>query len=54
MQAAQGGPRPILIRIETEAGHGGGGDLGSNTSVAKQVAESADILAFLEKNVGKK
>jgi prolyl oligopeptidase len=53
MQAAQGGPRPILIRIETEAGHGGGGDLGSNTSVAKQVAESADILAFLEKNVGK-
>lgn len=50
MQEAQSGPRPILIRIETQAGHGGGGDLGSDTSVAKQVAESADILAFLEKN----
>jgi prolyl oligopeptidase len=50
MQAAQAGARPILIRIETQAGHGGGGDLGSDTSVAKQVEESADILAFLEKN----
>jgi len=52
MQAAQAGAAPILIRIETRAGHGGGGDLGSDTSVAKQVEESADILAFLEKNVG--
>jgi prolyl oligopeptidase len=53
MQAAQAGDKPVLIRIETQAGHGGGGDLGSDTSVAKQVAESADILAFLEKNVGR-
>jgi len=50
MQAAQAGARPILIRIETRAGHGGGGDLGSDTSVAKQVEESADILAFLTRN----
>jgi prolyl oligopeptidase len=50
MQAGQGGPAPILIRIETRAGHGGGGDLGSETSVAKQIEESADILAFLWKN----
>jgi prolyl oligopeptidase len=50
MQAAQAGPAPILIRIETRAGHGGGGDLGSETSVTKQIEESADILAFLEKN----
>jgi prolyl oligopeptidase len=50
MQAAQAGAAPILIRIETRAGHGGGGDLGSETSVTKQIEESADILAFLEKN----
>ena len=50
MQAAQAGPAPILIRIETQAGHGGGGDLGSETSVTKQIEESADILAFLTKN----
>jgi prolyl oligopeptidase len=52
MQAAQAGPAPILIRIETRAGHGGGGDLGSETSVTKQIEESADILAFLWKNAG--
>jgi len=52
MQAAQAGPAPILIRIETRAGHGGGGDLGSETSVTKQIEESTDILAFLWKNVG--
>ena len=54
MQAGQAGAAPILIRIETRAGHGGGGDLGSDTSVTKQVEESADILAFLEKNVGRR
>ncbi len=52
MQAAQAGPAPILIRIETRAGHGGGGDLGSETSVTKQIEESTDILAFLWKNAG--
>ena len=54
MQAAQAGPAPILIRIETRAGHGGGGDLGSETSVTKQIEESTDILAFLWKNAGPK
>lgn len=52
MQAAQGGAAPILIRIETRAGHGGGGDLGSETSVTKQIEESTDILAFLTRNTG--
>lgn len=41
MQAAQGGDRPVLIRIDTDAGHGGG------KPVAKKIEESADILAFL-------
>ncbi|HET9794350.1 MAG TPA: prolyl oligopeptidase family serine peptidase [Thermoanaerobaculia bacterium] len=54
MQAAQAGAAPILIRIETRAGHGGGGDLGSETSVTKQIEESTDILAFLWKNVGER
>ncbi len=42
MQEAQSGPAPILIRIETQAGHG----VGKPTS--KLIEESADVLAFLE------
>jgi prolyl oligopeptidase len=41
MQAAQGGEAPVLIRIETSAGHGAG------KPTSKIIAESADILAFL-------
>jgi prolyl oligopeptidase len=41
MQAAQGGDEPVLIRIETSAGHGAG------KPTSKIIAESADILAFL-------
>ncbi len=41
LQAAQGGDAPVLIRVETSAGHGGG------KPVRKVVAESADVLAFL-------
>ncbi|MFC0587909.1 prolyl oligopeptidase family protein [Novosphingobium aquiterrae] len=41
LQAAQAGPRPHLIRIETRAGHGAG------KPTDKVVAEGADILAFL-------
>jgi prolyl oligopeptidase len=42
LQAAQEGRNPILIRIETSAGHGAGKPL------AKRVEEGADVLAFLE------
>ncbi len=52
LQAAQAGTAPILIRIETQAGHGGGGDTGSETSVSKQIEESSDILAFLFREIG--
>lgn len=45
MQAAQGGPAPILIRIETKAGHGGG------KPVTKIIEESTDRLAFLCKEL---
>ena len=41
LQAAQAGPAPILIRIETRAGHGAG------TPTSKRIEEAADKLAFL-------
>ena len=41
LQAAQGGDAPVLIRIETSAGHGAG------KPTSKMIAESTDVLAFL-------
>jgi prolyl oligopeptidase len=46
LQAAQGGPAPVLIRIETNAGHGAG------KPTAKRIEEAADRFAFLVKNLG--
>ncbi|HVB44760.1 MAG TPA: prolyl oligopeptidase family serine peptidase [Streptosporangiaceae bacterium] len=46
LQAAQGGAAPVLIRVETSAGHG----MGKPTS--KIIAESADVLAFLRLALG--
>jgi prolyl oligopeptidase len=43
LQAADAGDQPILIRIETKAGHGGG------KPTAKRIEEAADIAAFLFK-----
>jgi prolyl oligopeptidase len=42
LQAAQRGEAPILIRIDTDAGHGAG------KPVSKQLDERSDVLAFLE------
>ncbi|MGE3173069.1 MAG: prolyl oligopeptidase family protein [Planctomycetota bacterium] len=42
LQQAQGGPAPILLRVETDAGHGAG------KPVQKRIDEAADRLAFLE------
>ena len=41
MQAAQAGAAPILIRIETKAGHGAG------KPISKQIEETADRWGFL-------
>ena len=46
LQADQAGPAPVLTRIETKAGHGAG------KPTAKQIAERADVLAFLVKVLG--
>jgi prolyl oligopeptidase len=46
LQAAQAGPAPVLIRIETKAGHGAG------KPISKLLDESADRFAFLVKNLG--
>lgn len=46
LQHAQAGDAPILIRIETKAGHGAG------KPTSKQIQEQADIYAFLYKNLG--
>jgi prolyl oligopeptidase len=42
LQAAQAGEAPIVIRIDTDAGHGVG------KPVSKLIDERADVIAFLE------
>ncbi|MDQ3711649.1 MAG: prolyl oligopeptidase family serine peptidase, partial [Acidobacteriota bacterium] len=46
LQESQGGDAPVLIRIETKAGHGAG------KPTSKQIEEIADIYGFLMKNLG--
>jgi prolyl oligopeptidase len=46
LQAAQAGDAPVLIRIQTAAGHG------ALTPVTKQIEEQADSWTFLVKNLG--
>ncbi len=46
LQAAQAGPAPILIRIETKAGHGAG------KPISKQIDDAADQWAFVIKELG--
>jgi prolyl oligopeptidase len=41
LQAAQGGDRPVLLRVEIDTGHGAG------KPTTKAIAERADVLAFL-------
>ena len=46
LQAKQQGSNPVLIRIETDAGHGAG------TPVSKTIEQSADVFAFILYNMG--
>lgn len=45
MQAANPNGQPVLIRVETRAGHGAG------KPTAKIIEENADIFAFLAKTL---
>ena len=45
LQHAQAGPAPVLIRIDTRAGHGAG------KPTTKRIDEAADRFAFLVKNL---
>ena len=45
LQEAHRGPNPVLIRIETQSGHG-------SSSLTKQIAEMADEYAFIFENLG--
>lgn len=46
LQSKQAGNNPILIRIETEAGHGAG------TPISKSIEQYADIFSFTLYNMG--
>lgn len=46
LQAAHAGDQPVLIRIDTKAGHGAG------KPTAKLIEEAADLWAFLVKHLG--
>jgi len=48
MQADQAGPSPVLIRIETKAGHGAG------KSITKLIDETADTWSFVAHNLNMK
>ena len=46
MQHCQAGDAPVLIRIESKAGHGAG------KPTSKRIDEAADMYAFLFQNIG--
>jgi prolyl oligopeptidase len=46
LQSAQAGEAPVLLRIAAKAGHGGA------DATRGQIAEEADTLAFLMRNLG--
>lgn len=46
MQHCQAGERPVLIRIDSKAGHGAG------KPTSKRIDEAADVYSFLFQNIG--
>jgi prolyl oligopeptidase len=46
LQAAQAAPHPILLRVETTSGHGGG------TTVSSRVDQSTELLGFFQYALG--
>jgi prolyl oligopeptidase len=48
LQSVQSAPAPILLRVETTSGHGGG------TTVSRKVDQSAEFLSFFARELGMK
>jgi prolyl oligopeptidase len=48
LQAKDGGKNPVLVRIETKAGHGAG------KPTSKQIDEATDMYSFIMYNLGMK
>ncbi|HEY3801595.1 MAG TPA: prolyl oligopeptidase family serine peptidase [Kofleriaceae bacterium] len=46
MQAAQAGPAPILLRVDVESGHGGGG------LRSQEIEQNTELLVFFAKYLG--
>ncbi len=46
LQSAQSAPAPILLRVQTTSGHGGG------STLSQRIDQEAEILSFLAKNLG--
>lgn len=46
LQRAQAGDAPVLLRVQTESGHGAG------QGTSQRIAEQADILAFIAEHTG--
>jgi prolyl oligopeptidase len=46
LQAATGGPGRVLLRVQTESGHGGG------STMSQWIEQQTEILAFLARNLG--
>jgi prolyl oligopeptidase len=46
LQAAQAGAAPVLLRVETASGHGGG------TTVSRRIDQSAELLSFFARSLG--
>jgi prolyl oligopeptidase len=45
LQESQKGPNPVLIRVETKAGHGAG------RSTAQVISEATDKMSFMFQNM---
>jgi prolyl oligopeptidase len=45
LQAAQAGPAPVLLDLESSSGHGGG------TTVSQEITQDADIFAILTRTL---